>query len=139
MHELGLIIDVVEKVDRIAEEQNLKKIDKVVLQVGEAFSVVPQMMKAVYRRSIPGTRLEGSALEIEIIEASAKCRNCGSVFNPFTCDAQCPCCQESEYTVLSGKEFLIKEILAWLAEAPRAGRSGSFAKRRTRLLWKIIE
>ena len=57
MHELGLIIDVVEKVDRIAEEQNLKKIDKVVLQVGEAFSVVPQMMKAVYRRSIPGTRL----------------------------------------------------------------------------------
>ena len=32
MHELGLIIDVVEKVDRIAEEQNLKKIDKVVLQ-----------------------------------------------------------------------------------------------------------
>jgi len=25
MHELGLIIDVVEKVDRIAEEQNLKK------------------------------------------------------------------------------------------------------------------
>lgn len=40
MHELGLIIDVVEKVDRIAEEQNLKKIDKVVLQVGEAFSVV---------------------------------------------------------------------------------------------------
>ena len=33
-------------------------------------------------------------------------------FNPFTCDAQCPCCQESEYTVLSGKEFLIKEILA---------------------------
>ena len=45
MHELGLIIDVVEKVDRIAEEQNLKKIDKVVLQVGEAFSVVPQMMK----------------------------------------------------------------------------------------------
>ena len=54
MHELGLIIDVVEKVDRIAEEQNLKKIDKVVLQVGEAFSVVPQMMKAVYRRSIPG-------------------------------------------------------------------------------------
>ena len=112
MHELGLIIDVVEKVDRIAEEQNLKKIDKVVLQVGEAFSVVPQMMKAVYRRSIPGTRLEGSALEIEIIEASAKGRNCGSVFNPFTCDAQCPCCQESEYTVLSGKEFLIKEILA---------------------------
>ena len=103
MHELGLIIDVVEKVDRIAEEQNLKKIDKVVLQVGEAFSVVPQMMKAVYRRSIPGTRLEGSALEIEIIEASAKCRNCGSVFNPFTCDAQCPCCQESEYTVLSGQ------------------------------------
>lgn len=57
MHELGLIIDVVEKVDRIAEEQNLKKIDKVVLQVGEAFSVVPQMMKAVYRRSIPGTQI----------------------------------------------------------------------------------
>ena len=70
------------------------------------------VFKHVYRRSIPGTRLEGSALEIEIIEASAKCRNCGSVFNPFTCDAQCPCCQESEYTVLSGKEFLIKEILA---------------------------
>lgn len=103
MHELGLIIDVVEKVDRIAEEQNLKKIDKVVLQVGEAFSVVPQMMKAVYRRSIPGTRLEGSALEIEIIEASAKCRNCGSVFNPFTCDAQCPVVRRANIPCSPGK------------------------------------
>ena len=50
MHELGLIIDVVEKVDRIAEEQNLKKIDKVVLQVGEAFSAVSYTHLDVYKR-----------------------------------------------------------------------------------------
>ena len=67
MHELGLIIDVVEKVDRIAEEQNLKKIDKVVLQVGEAFSVVPQMMKAVYRRSIPGARRQQTTINLSPI------------------------------------------------------------------------
>ena len=103
MHELGLIIDVVEKVDRIAEEQNLKKIDKVVLQVGEAFSVVPQMMKAVYRRSIPGTRLEGSALEIEIIEASAKCRNCGSVFNPSPATHSAPVVRRANIPCSPGK------------------------------------
>ena len=91
MHELGLIIDVVEKVDRIAEEQNLKKIDKVVLQVGEAFSVVPQMMKAVYRRSIPGTRLEGSALEIEIIEASALIPSPATHSAPVVRRANIPC------------------------------------------------
>ncbi len=111
MHELGLIIDVVEKVEGYAENNGVASVKKVILQVGEAFSVVPGLMKTVYRKAVQDTALEGSELELEIIEASVRCSACGREFNPFSTDAVCPDCGSDEYMPLHGKEFLIKEIL----------------------------
>lgn len=109
MHELGLIIDVVEKVESVVLERKVT-LKAVVLQVGETFSVVPQLMRSVYRGAIKGTVLEGSALEIEIIPAEVQCLACGEHFDPFETDAVCPKCQSDDYAVLHGKEFLIKEL-----------------------------
>lgn len=109
MHELGLIIDVVERVEAIALEQRAD-VKSVVLQVGETFSVVPQLIRSVYRGAVKGTALEGSTLELEIIPAEVECQDCGTRFNPFETDAACPKCGSDDYSVLYGKEFIIKEL-----------------------------
>ncbi len=111
MHELGLIVEVIERVDAIAEERKIKKIDKVVLQVGEYISVVPGMMKSVYKKSIPGTSLENAELELIITKPLAKCKKCGAEFNPFETGAECPDCRSDNYETITGNEFLIKEIV----------------------------
>ena len=111
MHELGLIIDVVEIVERVAMENKIVRVEKVVLTIGEGYSAVPQLMKTVYREAIEGTVLEGSKLELEFVDASGACKKCGQLFNPLRSDGVCPGCGGDQYSVLSGKEFEVKEIV----------------------------
>lgn len=110
MHELGLIVDVVDMVERIASEEKLSDIKKVVLDVGEMYFIVPSLMQSVYRAAAKGTRLEGSELVLNMIPATAQCLGCGSTFNPLQEDGICPACANSDYRVTAGKEFEIRQI-----------------------------
>lgn len=116
MHELGLVVEVVEIVERVARENKIGQVGKVVLDVGEMYYIVPNIMRSVYRSAIKGTVLEGSALEMNFIPASARCRSCETVFNPLEADGICPSCGESDYEVTGGKEFEIRQIEAAAAQ-----------------------
>ena len=80
MHELGVIVDVVEKIERIAEEQNITEIEAIVLQIGELSSMIPKYMQSLYPAATEGTILEHSRLEIEVIPGNGRCRNCSQIF-----------------------------------------------------------
>ena len=41
MHELGIIAEVVRRVETIAKQQQITKIETLVLQIGELSSVIP--------------------------------------------------------------------------------------------------
>lgn len=110
MHELGLIIDVVEMVERYAAKNKVKKVHKVVLTVGEGFSVVPHLMQNVYQKAAKGSILENSTLELNLIEAAAQCTGCKNRFNPLQEKGVCPICGGQDFTVLAGKEFEITRI-----------------------------
>lgn len=110
MHELGLIIEVVEHVERIATEQHFNAVSEVELHIGESFNIVPSLMRNVYKQASVGTVMENSSLIIQVIKASARCNRCKTVFNPLQTGGICKCCGESDYTVISGKEFLINSI-----------------------------
>ncbi len=110
MHELGLVIDMVEIVERYAAQNRIKKVRKVVLTVGEGFSVVPHLMYNVYNKASHGTILEGSALELKLVDAAAECKGCGGRFNPLREKGVCPSCGDEDFTVLAGKEFEITSI-----------------------------
>ena len=51
-------------------------------------------------------------LEIEIIPANGLCRQCKQVFNIVEHKRICPTCGEGDWELLSGREFMIKEIAA---------------------------
>lgn len=110
MHELGLVIDMVEMVERYAAKHRIKNVRKVVLTVGEGFSVVPHLMYNVYQKASQGTILEGSALELKLVDAAAECDGCKGRFNPLREKGVCPSCGSEDFTVLAGKEFEITSI-----------------------------
>lgn len=112
MHELGIMFNVVRSVERFARENNVTKIDTLVLQVGELSPVVPQYIEACYPAAVDGTLLQDTKLRIEIIPGNALCRKCNTVFNLLQNRGACPDCSEKDFEVLSGKEFMIKEIVA---------------------------
>ncbi|MDD2969622.1 MAG: hydrogenase maturation nickel metallochaperone HypA [Lachnospiraceae bacterium] len=113
MHELGVIVDVVEKIERIAAEQGIEEIEALVLQIGELSSMIPKYMQSLYPAATEGTILEHSRLDIEIIPGNGRCRNCNQIFSLMQEKGVCPSCGEHDFELLSGKEFMIKEILCY--------------------------
>ena len=110
MHELGVLIEIVRQVEQIAYQNEVDKIEALVLQIGELSSMVPQYMKKLYPAAVEGTVLENSILEIEIIPANGLCKECRKVFNLIKDKGTCPHCHSKSFELLSGKEFMIKEI-----------------------------
>ncbi len=112
MHELGIMINVVQTVENFAKENEIAEIDTLVLQIGELSSIIPRFAEACYPAAVDGTMLEDTKLEIEILPGNCICDNCKKVFNLIKANGQCPNCDSKNWELLSGREFLIKEIVA---------------------------
>lgn len=113
MHELGVVIEVVKTVERIVVEQKLTKVDSIVLQIGELSSMIPRYIEQCYPAAVDGTLLQNTKLEIEVLPANVLCSSCNKVFNIVDKGKICPNCGGSSFNMLSGREFMIKEIVAY--------------------------
>ena len=113
MHELGIVYEVVKSVQNVVLENKLQKVEKIVLQIGEAASVVPKYIEECYPAAVDGTDMKDTKLEIEILPANAMCHDCGKVFTDLLKNRECPNCGSKQWEMISGKEFLIKEIVAF--------------------------
>ncbi len=112
MHELGIMFNVVRSVESFARENDVTQIDLLVLQVGELSPVVPHYIEACYPAAVDGTLLQDTELKIEILPGNALCKGCQKVYRFIEHRGVCPHCGSKEHEILSGKEFLIKEIVA---------------------------
>jgi len=112
MHELGLLSAVVKTVEGIMEKENLTEVEKIVLQVGELSGVIPRYVEECYPAAVYKTPLEKTKLEMEVVPGIVRCRDCGEEFSGYLYDLRCPKCGSEKLDALSGRDFLIKEILA---------------------------
>jgi len=113
LHEVGVVMEVVKTVENFAEKNGLTKIDTVVLQIGELSSMIPRYVEACYPAAVDGTLLQDTKLKIEILPGNGICRKCNKVFNILESKQKCPHCTREEWDILSGREFMIKEIIAF--------------------------
>ena len=112
MHELGLLSAMVKTIEGIAKEENLERIEKIVLQVGELSGAIPSYIESCYPAAVYKTFMQDTELELEVVPGIARCNDCGSEFNALAHDLKCPGCGGQSLTALSGQELIIKEILA---------------------------
>ena len=93
-----------------AKQNNVDTISEIVCQVGELSLVVPEYLEEIYPMVVADTELKDTKLVLEIIPGLAECEECDEIFNVIEHEGYCPNCGCFEKTVLSGKDFLIKEI-----------------------------
>ena len=113
MHELGILYHVVEQVLSVAKTNKLTRIDALVLQVGELSGVVPHFLEACYGAAADGTLLEKAELKIETVKARGRCHACSTEFALVEHRRTCPNCGSREHAILSGREFMIKEVAGY--------------------------
>ena len=111
MHELTLLFGVAEQVGKVAKENHIDHVDAVVLEIGELTAVVPEFMLDGYPViSDEYDFLRGSELIIESIPAIGHCNECGTEFALDENEGRCPVCDGSDRGIVSGTEFIIREI-----------------------------
>ena len=113
MHELSVVFEVIKSVERVVLENQLSEVEAIVLQVGEISTMIPKYLEECFPAAIDGTRFEKTKLEIEIVTAIGHCRDCGLTFKIVENQGNCPSCVKKNWDLVSGKEFLIKEIVAY--------------------------
>ena len=117
MHEMGIVLHLAKTLDETAKEQNLVKIGRVTLQVGEVPGIMTDLFTDCwnyFRARHP--ILRESELEIEQIPAVTFCGDCRKEYETVRYGRKCPYCGSEETWLVRGNECIIKEIEAATAE-----------------------
>lgn len=71
MHELGVLTHAIKTVEKIADENGIKRIDFITLDVGRESSFVPEYLAKLYPVAIDNySRFENSTLKINIVDGN---------------------------------------------------------------------
>ena len=112
MHEMSIVMRLVDIAADHAKRSNAKKVDKVIVQVGELTGAVPSYLEMFYPAVVEGTILDGSELVVETVEALVFCKDCGRTYNPVKePDMKCPVCTSQKCDVIEGNGILVKCIV----------------------------
>lgn len=112
MHELGILSNIINSIEELMETENLTVVDTIVLEVGELSGVIPKYIKDCYPAAIYKTKLADTKLQMDVIEGIGECRECHEKFNVLANDLECPKCKSRNIEPLTGKQFMIKQIIA---------------------------
>lgn len=114
MHELGVTFHIIKSINDIAKEQNLTKVSRVTLQIGEVNMVVPSQLIDCWNWAVKKeTVLKDCPLEVETIKAITLCEDCGCEYSTVIHAKICPNCGSNHTYLKVGNEFIIKEIEAY--------------------------
>jgi hydrogenase nickel incorporation protein HypA/HybF len=113
MHELSVTESILKIVLKHAEENEAEKVLTIGLTIGEMSELVGECIQHYFDYLSKGTIAEGAVLEIErapIIFACTECKHTFRVSFSDTKDFTCPECYGAKVTLVSGREFFIKDI-----------------------------
>ena len=113
MHELGTIYYVIETVEKLAAENDLKEVASITLEVGEVSGIIPEYLSDFWLYARKKTELfQETELKIEPIHAVTYCQDCGQTYPTIPQGKICPHCGSGNTFLVTGNEYSIKEIEA---------------------------
>jgi hydrogenase nickel incorporation protein HypA/HybF len=128
LHEFSAALSIVETAVTAAEENNVKRVTEVNVDVGEFTFLIPEQLIFNFEIASKNTIIEGAELKISKKNGVLKCHDCGfegesnvdpdippqiASFSPM----KCPSCNSSATEIVGGKEFVITDIRAEVADA----------------------
>ena len=117
MHELGIVMNVLEQTDAAAAEYKAQKVLRVTMEVGEVSTVVPELFIDAFNWAKQKTEfLREAELEMIVIEGRTYCKSCGETYKTTEFGKTCPHCGSGDTYLLTGDQVIIKDIAAVFGE-----------------------
>ncbi|MBT3271785.1 MAG: hydrogenase maturation nickel metallochaperone HypA [Spirochaetales bacterium] len=115
MHELSITESILSTVLKSAEKNEVSKIVKIHLEIGELNDMKPEWMQHYFDYLSKDTLAEGAVIEIHRKPSQFTCHSCGATF-PLDLSSvkkvSCPDCGESDCSLTGGSEFYIRDMEA---------------------------
>jgi hydrogenase nickel incorporation protein HypA/HybF len=106
VHELALVQNVV---DTVCARVGDRRVVRVRLRVGALVAVMPDALNFCFDVATQSTSLEGASLEIEVLDAKARCDDCDTEF-AMTDGLPLCVCGSTNVVIVTGQELLIQEV-----------------------------
>lgn len=111
MHELGVVFHIMDSLEKVAAENRVQSISRVVLELGEVSTVIESYLQNCWKWAAQKRELFTEVtLVVEKLPAITYCNGCGKTFSTVEHGKICPYCKSPDTWLLQGNEFNIKEI-----------------------------
>jgi len=111
MHELGIVFYVVEQVEKVAKENNSKKVLGVTLELGEVSGVIPSYFLDLWNWTIKKHELlKECQIELVNLKAISYCEDCKKTYETVKHGKTCPNCGSDKTYLVTGNQINLKNI-----------------------------
>lgn len=111
MHELGLVMKVIDEAEQVARANNVKRVLKLTLEVGEVSSIVPSYFTDCFEWAKRKTEyLKDAELNMIILKGISYCNDCKQTYSTTEYAKKCPYCGSDDTYLVTGNELNIKDL-----------------------------
>jgi hydrogenase nickel incorporation protein HypA/HybF len=113
MHELPITESILKIVLKHAETNNVRQVMSIHLQVGKLSDLEDEWIQRYFDYLSKDTVAEGAKLKIERMPIMVQCNVCSTSYEaevPKLGDLMCPSCGQKDSTLISGREYYIKDM-----------------------------
>ncbi len=110
MHEMTITQGILDIALDSAKKSGASKVNEVNLTIGSLSQVVPDCVAFYFEIMTKDTIAEGAKLNINFIEAKAKCASCGNEFAAEDMIMKCPACGDILGELITGRELAVDSI-----------------------------
>lgn len=113
MHEISVLYKMLDQVEAVARDNNVRKIRAIEIEIGELSGMLPYFFEQYYGPATENKDLfSGSELKIKSIPGEGLCHDCGALYNVMRFEGKCPKCGSRDKKIISGRDFMIRNIMA---------------------------
>jgi len=112
MHETAVVEGLMRILGEQAKKNGAVRVVSVRLKIGRLRGIDSRQIRLAFEMFAEGTFAEGARLDIDEVGVTAKCRDCGTVFEVANYRFVCSGCGGSDAEVLTGRELHIESFEA---------------------------
>ena len=119
MHEYSVCMALLEQVERIAREQQARRVERIVLQLGPLSGVEAPLLERAWPLAAAGSIAADAELVIDTAPVRVHCTQCGAESEAQPNRLLCASCGDYRTRLISGDEMLLANLeLAQIDKQP---------------------
>lgn len=111
MHELSIVMSIIEIAEKEAAKNNAAAIEEIELEIGDLSGIEITAFDFAWSQAVKATSLEKSIKVIKHIAGEGKCLECDTIFPMQNLYDSCPVCSNQFINILKGKELRVKSLV----------------------------